>query len=220
MRVEVSDTGPGIPAEVMSHIFEPFFTTKAHGRGTGLGLAMVYGAVSQHHGRIDVSSELGRGTTFRVYLPSVSEAPETLVACEPASLPRGSETLLLVEDEQQVRERALELLTHLGYRVHAFANGLEALAAIDAIGAPIALLVTDVVMPGMDGRTLANHVQKRRPGIRVLYTSGYTDDVIADLGVLEQGIEFMPKPYRLESLATRIREVLDQRPSTTGAAAP
>ncbi|MFN7954311.1 MAG: PAS domain S-box protein [bacterium] len=220
VMLALSDTGEGMTESVKSHIFEPFFTTKAHGRGTGLGLAMVYGAVSQHHGRIDVSSELGRGTTFRVYLPSVSEAPETLVACEPASLPRGSETLLLVEDEQQVRERALELLTHLGYRVHAFANGLEALAAIDAIGAPIALLVTDVVMPGMDGRTLANHVQKRRPGIRVLYTSGYTDDVIADLGVLEQGIEFMPKPYRLESLATRIREVLDQRPSTTGAAAP
>jgi len=185
------------------------FTTKAHGRGTGLGLATVYGVVDRHQGRIEFSSVLGSGTTFHIYLPAVDAVPERLPSGQVAPLPGGTEAIVLVEDEERVRTRAQELLLRLGYRVHAFADGEATLAALHGLPEDVALIVTDVVMPGIDGRRLAAEVTRRRPNIKVLFTSGYTDDVLGSLGVLEPGTHFLPKPYRLEALASRVRAVLD-----------
>jgi PAS domain S-box-containing protein len=207
----VSDTGSGIGPEVQAQIFEPFFTTKELGKGTGLGLAMVYGAVSQNGGRIEVYSELGQGTTFKIYLPQVS-APGARPQLEPGeALPRGSETILLVEDDDAVRALATTLLVQQCYRVHAFPGGSEALDAVSDMAEPIDLLITDVIMPGLNGRTLADRIKELRPAIKVLFTSGYTANVIAHHGVLKEGVEFLPKPYSIKALAQRVREVLDKQ---------
>jgi PAS domain S-box-containing protein len=205
----VSDNGTGIEDDAKAHLFEPFFTTKEQGKGTGLGLAMVYGAVTQHKGTIEVYSELGRGTTFKVYLPRVDEQPEHLRDGPKSRIPRGHETILLVEDEAMVRDLAAKLLKRQGYRVHAFANGAEALLAAGEMNDPIHLLITDVVMPGINGRALADNLVALRPTMKVLFTSGYTGDVIVYHGMLERGVEFVAKPYSLEQLAERVREVLD-----------
>jgi two-component system, cell cycle sensor histidine kinase and response regulator CckA len=210
VMLAVSDDGAGMTEETKAHLFEPFFTTKELGKGTGLGLAMIYGAIRQNNGQIEVYSEIGQGTTFKIYLPRVDELPEAVQAKPPAVSPRGSETLVLVEDDAQVRALALQVLERQGYRVRAFPGADEALAAMRQTDGPIHLIITDVVMPGMNGRVFSERAREIAPDVKVLFTSGYTRDVIAHHGVLDEGIEFLPKPYTVESLARRVREVLDQ----------
>jgi PAS domain S-box-containing protein len=205
----VSDDGCGMSEETRARLFEPFFTTKQPGKGTGLGLAMVYGAVKQNGGYIDVYSEPARGTTFKIYLPRVDAPAEAWGSPAPGEVRGGTETVLLVEDDPAVRAPAQRMLQHLGYSVHECGSGVEALAAAAALGGKVDLLVSDVVMPHMNGRELAERLTAAWPGVRVLFASGYTQNVIAHHGVLERGVEFLAKPYSLESLARRVREVLD-----------
>ena len=206
----VSDTGVGMDAATQKHLFEPFFTTKEVGKGTGLGLATVYGIVKQSGGYIWVYSEQGHGTTVKVYLPRVAGAAEPLPAAEAApELRRGTETVLLVEDAAPVRTLARKSLESCGYRVLDAADGRAALELSAGHAGGIDILVTDVVMPGMSGRELAERLAPLRPGMRVLYTSGYTDDAMVHQGVLRSGVAFLQKPFVPESLARKVREVLD-----------
>jgi PAS domain S-box-containing protein len=205
----VTDTGIGMDAATKSHMFEPFFTTKE--KGTGLGLATVYGIVKQSGGYIWVYSEPQRGTAFKIYLPRVAEAPEPLTSGpEPLSL-RGTETILLVEDDNMVRALTVRMLEARGFTVLSAAHGEEALRRLEDHAGSINLLVTDVVMPGLSGRDLATRVAGLRPDIKVLYLSGYTDDAIVRHGVLEPGIAFLQKPFTPDSLVRKVREVLDGR---------
>ena len=207
----VSDTGLGMNEETRAHVFEPFFTTKEIGQGTGLGLAMIHGAVSQNGGRVEVYSELGHGTSFKIFLPRVSEALTATPAIPaPSTLPRGTETVVLVEDDSAVRQLIVRLLERQGYRVFSFAGGALVLEWLETWTAPIHLLLTDVIMPGMNGKMLAEHVRTVRPEIRVLYASGYTANVIVQHGVLKPGVEFLAKPFTAASLATTVRELLDR----------
>ena len=206
----VSDDGIGMTPEVKAHLFEPFFTTKPPGKGTGLGLAMVYGAVKQTGGTVEVRSEPGRGTTVDVYLPRVNGAARVRHAPARHEQGGGSETLLLVEDNEMVRSFARRVLRRHGYRVHDFPDGASALAAVEKLGERVRMLVTDVVMPGMNGRTLADRLRARDPDLRVLFTSGYTQDAIVHDGVLEPGIDLLSKPYAPEDLVRRVRELLDR----------
>jgi CheY-like chemotaxis protein len=212
VRLSVSDTGVGIPLEVKEKVFEPFFTTKEKGKGTGLGLSTVYGIVKQSGGNIWVYSEPAHGTTFKIYLPRVEEDLDTLHERDETNfLPRGSETVLLVEDEPSVRDLALRLLKQQGYKVLEAANGEEALRVVqEHIGERIHLLLTDVVMPQMGGKELANQLKLLRPDVKVLYTSGYTDDAIVHHGVLEPGTHFLQKPFSPQTLSHKVREVLDR----------
>jgi len=208
----VTDTGVGMTADTVAHIFEPFYTTKESGRGTGLGLSTVYGIVKQSGGYIWVYSEPGKGTTFKVYLPRVQDSVPASPAPElpPATAPEGRETILLVEDEPAVRELIQMVLSERGYKV------LEALVPEDAErlaasnGAEIQLLLTDVVMPGMSGRDLAKRLTAHHPHLRVLYMSGYTFNVIAQDGTLEEGISFLQKPFTPQVLTDKVREALDR----------
>ena len=209
IMLAVSDTGVGMDTKVKEHLFEPFFTTKEKGKGTGLGLAMVYGAVKQHRGSIEVYSEVGQGTTFKIYFPRTSETDEDAVTPKVLEKPSGgNETILLVEDDSVVRNSAVRSLTRLGYVVLECANGEEALTVADRYESEIHLLLTDVIMPGMNGRTLARSLEEMRPNMKVLYTSGYTDNVIAHHGVLEEGLQFLSKPYTPQTLDQKIRQVL------------
>jgi two-component system cell cycle sensor histidine kinase/response regulator CckA len=206
--LSVSDTGHGMSDDVKARIFEPFFTTKPTGSGTGLGLAMVYGAVQQNGGWIDVRSRPGRGTTFRIFLPEAgAEAPLAADGAEEEAA-RGTETVLLVEDEAAVREVARAQLEALGYRVLACASAEEALAVAAGHCGPLHLLLTDVVMPGMNGRDLAQRLRTARPGVKVLFSSGYGEDVVARHGVLEAGVFLLEKPYSLPTLARQVRQAL------------
>ncbi len=210
VMLEVSDTGIGMDAETRSHLFEPFFTTKGPGEGTGLGLATVYGIVKQSGGYVEVQSEPGRGTTFKIYLPRVEEVAGSLDAGPAAQdVPSGLETVLLVEDEEDVRDLAREILEMSGYTVLEARHGREALAVNDRHAGPIHLLLTDVVMPEMGGRALADHLGPRRPEMRALYMSGYTGDALGRHGVLEANVALLRKPFTPEVLARRVREVLD-----------
>jgi len=211
LMISVADTGAGIAPEIQDRIFDPFFTTKEMGKGTGLGLSMVYGIVKQSGGYIWVYSEPGMGTTFKIYLPSV-DAPleEPLQQPEPA-VPTGTETVLLVEDEDGVRDLLQEILTDQGYRVLSANRGAEALRISDSADEDIPLLVTDVVMPQMSGRELARRLRARRPSLRVLYLSGYTEEAIAQHGVIEPDAAFLQKPFTRADLARKIREVLAAR---------
>ncbi len=212
VMLAVSDTGHGMADEVKQHLFEPFFTTKPKGRGTGLGLATTFGAVKQAGGTIDVYSEVGRGTTFKIYLPAVDEVAARLEARAAEDEPRGGrETVLLVEDDPGVRTFAIRVLERLGYRVLHAANGQEALALAPG---RVDLLITDVVMPGMNGRQLAERLVRLHPHMKVLYASGYTENVIAHHGVVDEGLSFIGKPYAVASLARKVREVLDGDPSS------
>jgi PAS domain S-box-containing protein len=210
VMLAVSDNGVGMSAETQARIFEPFFTTKELGRGTGLGLSTVYGIVKQSGGHIAVSSAPGQGTTFKVYFARLDEPPEALAQSAQSSAPlRGDETILLVEDDQQVRELTRSVLEACGYRV-LVAEDAKALAKICAQHSDsIALLLTDVVMPGINGREVADQVSARWPGVRVLYMSGYAANSIIHQGMLDDGLFFLTKPFTPSALAAKVREVLD-----------
>lgn len=208
----VSDTGSGMSDEAKNHLFEPFFTTKPPGTGTGLGLAMVYGAVRQNGASIEVYSEIGRGTTFKIYFPRQDDMPAIpLEVDDGQTLSPGTETILLVEDDPHVREFTLGALKDLGYTVLPYSNGEEALAAMKSDAQEIHLLLTDVILPGMNGRVLAEAITRISTGVKVLFASGYTDNVIIRHGVLEEGIHFIGKPFSVQALAQKIRDVLDRR---------
>ncbi|MCS7310848.1 MAG: PAS domain S-box protein, partial [Armatimonadetes bacterium] len=210
VMLAVSDTGIGMDERTLAHVFEPFFTTKEAGKGTGLGLSTCYGIVKQAGGSIWVYSEPGEGTTFKVYLPRAVGTPATLPEYTEQPRPlEGSETILFVEDNEAVREVAVAALRRHGYRVLQAASSEEALALMQNLQEEIHLMVTDVVMPGMSGAALAARLREQLPQLKVLYTSGYTENVIVHHGVLEEGIAFLPKPYRPSELARRVREMLD-----------
>jgi PAS domain S-box-containing protein len=205
--LEVRDTGSGMDPDTLEHAFEPFFTTKEQGKGTGLGLATVHGIVQQSGGSVVVESELGQGTTFRIYLPAVREAPavEEPLAEQPA---RGREMILLVEDEAIVRELLARVLRAQGYTVVEAADGEGALAIAEGLDA-IDLLLTDVVMPGLSGRELSERLAAERPQLRILFMSGYTDEAIVHHGVRAGEAEFIAKPFTPDALARKVRAVLD-----------
>lgn len=211
VQLSVSDTGCGMDPATITHIFEPFFTTKQPGKGTGLGLSTVYGIVKQAGGHITTYSEPERGTIFRLYLPSVRKplAASPAAPAEPAP-PVGTETILLCEDDPAVRELATHLLTDVGYHVLVAEGPRRALQLAELSAGSIQLLLTDVIMPEMNGRTLSDVLKAKRPELRSLYMSGYTSDVIAHHGVLDQGVEFLEKPFSRRSLLKRVREVLDK----------
>ncbi len=210
VMLAVSDSGTGMDAETQAHIFEPFFTTKEKGKGTGLGLATVYGIVKQSGGHICVYSEPNQGTTFKIYLPRLEAAAQpaaTFSTAEP--LVGGSETILLVEDEEGVRDLAKRILELKGYKVITSSNPADAAQVVERYKEPIHLLLTDVVMPTMSGRQLAEHVAFLRPELKVLYISGYTENSIVPYGILKEGAPFLQKPFTPDSLTRKIREVLD-----------
>jgi PAS domain S-box-containing protein len=211
VMLAVSDTGCGIAENLRSKIFEPFFTTKEEGKGTGLGLAMVYGTVKQAGGDVSVDSQVGRGSTFKIYLPRIDE-PASLHEFPEAAVPvRGTETILLVEDEESLRAIAREILEEHGYHVIEAGSAGEAMKAASWQSGPIHLLLTDVVMPGMNGRVLAEALVDARRELKVLYMSGYTDDVIAHSGVLESGTLLLEKPFTALALLVRVRAALGER---------
>jgi hypothetical protein len=212
--LEVSDTGTGIAPEVLERLFEPFFTTKERGQGTGLGLATVYGIVQQSGGAITVATALGAGTTFTLHFPVAVPAAEPAEAVQPPPnvSAHGEGTILLAEDDDAVRAIAREALERAGYTVLAAPDGPSALALADERPDPIDLLLTDVIMPGMNGRELAEALAARRPGLRVLYASGYTDNVLLDQGVLAPGVWLLDKPFTPAVLTAKVAAILGARP--------
>jgi len=214
----VTDTGCGMDAGTQARIFEPFFTTKGQGKGTGLGLATVYGVVKQSGGFIWVYSEVDHGTTFKIYLPQVTADLERAISEKTSrGIDRGTETVLFVEDEESVRELVRDYLRKSGYRVLDAADGIQALAVAGAYTGPIHILVTDVVMPRLSGRELVTRITAARPELKILYISGYTDDSIFRHGVLEGGVAFLQKPFNLKDLTQKIRQVLDGESAATEA---
>jgi len=209
VMLSISDTGVGMTPEVKERLFEPFFTTKEMGKGTGLGLSTVYGIVKQSGGNIWVYSEPGQGTTFKIYLPRVDEPLEERKEEVIREVPKGDETILVVEDEETVRKLAVRLLKRQGYKVLEAPDGGQAFILCEKYQGPIHLILSDVVMPGMSGRELVERLQKIHPEAKSLYMSGYTDNVILHHGILEKGFEFISKPFTRESLARKVREVLD-----------
>jgi CheY-like chemotaxis protein len=212
VMIAVSDNGQGMDAETRLRIFEPFFTTKESGKGTGLGLATVYGIVKQAGGDIWVYSEVGKGSTFKLYFPAVSEPASGALGGD-VSTARDVEraTILLVEDEQGVRDLTAKMLKLMGYTPLIASSGAEALALAKSHQGSIDLLLTDVVMPGMGGNQLAEELRRWRPEIKVVYVSGYTAHTISDHGVLDAGVEFLAKPFSREALARKLREALSKR---------
>jgi CheY-like chemotaxis protein/two-component sensor histidine kinase len=218
MMLSVSDTGAGMTEEVKAHLFEALFTTKPAGKGTGLGLATCQTIVQQSGGHIEVDSEVGKGATFKIYFPRVDKLLE--VAAGPVQtgpLPRGTETLLIVEDEPSVRHLAVGVLKAQGYKVLRANNGQDALhvAREHKNGSPIRLVVSDVIMPRMGGKVMADWLKTTYPGIKILFTSGYTDDALAKQGVLEPGVAFLSKPYTPATLARKVRTMLDNETGTS-----
>ncbi len=219
------DNGCGMDAETIAHVFEPFFTTKSVGEGTGLGLATVYGIVVQNGGAIAVDSEIGHGTTFTIYFPRFEETPIVIDETPSAEKPSGGhETILLVEDEEQILRLVLRLLQNNGYTVLAATTPAEAIALAEAHDGAIDLLLTDVVMPTMNGKNLQARIKEHHPGVKTLFMSGYTADVIVERGIVYEDVEFIQKPFTLGSLIARVREVLDGDPppslSTTRSGTP
>ena len=210
--LEVSDTGIGMDNSIKEHIFEPFYSTKELGKGTGLGLSMVYGIVKQHGGIIEVVSELGHGSTFRVYLPrNSSEACHSLdTEAQRNRITRISteETIMVVEDNRMVRELASAILREHGYTVISAASGQECLDALRHVSKSIDLILTDVIMPDMNGKVLYEHITQTNPGVAVIYMSGYTENLIAHHGVLDDGVVLIQKPFTREVLLNTVRKVL------------
>jgi CheY-like chemotaxis protein/two-component sensor histidine kinase len=212
VMLSVSDTGVGITPEVRERIFEPFFTTKKGGEGTGLGLSTVYGIVKQSGGNIWVYSEPEKGTTFKIYLPLVNEPlEEKKERVVKEASPRGNETILVVEDDEVVRKLAVRILREQGYRVLEASQGVDAFLICEEHKGPIHLLVTDVVMPKMSGRELAERITSIRQEVKVLYMSGYPDDTIAHHGILNEGTNYIQKPFTVDSLIRKVRGVLDKK---------
>jgi two-component system cell cycle sensor histidine kinase/response regulator CckA len=213
--LSVTDTGCGMTPETKARACEPFFTTKELGKGTGLGLTVVEGIINQSNGYIEVCSELGVGTTFKVYLPAVNEQVTAPKALDSGQTTGGIETILLVEDQTEVRELALHAFQSHGYRVLTATDGVEAMlvAKDDRSGSSIDLLVTDVVMPHMGGRQLADAMHVISPNMKVLYTSGFTDDVVVRNGILRKEVAFLQKPYTPLSLTRKVRALLDETTS-------
>jgi two-component system, cell cycle sensor histidine kinase and response regulator CckA len=213
VMLAVSDDGSGFDQETKARLFEPFFTTKSMGKGTGLGLATVYGIVKQNEGFINVYSEPGQGTVFRIYLPRyIGEGVETKIKGSGAPSTQGrNETILLVEDEPIILEIGTAMLEELGYRVVAVGRSSEAIRLTETYAGEIHLLMTDVVMPEMNGRELAERVVSIKPDIKCLFMSGYTANVITHRGVLDEGVNFIQKPFSMQTLAAKVREVLDQK---------
>jgi two-component system, cell cycle sensor histidine kinase and response regulator CckA len=207
LLLTVSDTGVGMPPEVLERVFEPFFTTKPQGRGTGLGLSTVYGIVEQSGGFIRLDSEPGRGTRFEIYLPRTTEGAAVPTPCGTGA-PRGAGVVLLVEDEAAVRSVTRRMLERFGYQVRVAENGDEAVRLLDEDGERVDLLITDVVMPGISGQEVAERARRRHPSIRVLFMSGYTDEAISRHGMLDEGVEFLHKPFSPETLAHRVSQVI------------
>jgi two-component system, cell cycle sensor histidine kinase and response regulator CckA len=209
VSLAVSDDGCGMDQATLARLFEPFFTTKEVGQGTGLGLATVYGIVKQNNGFVNVYSEPGEGSTFRIYLPRyVAEEQETKEPCAAVAAHTGSETVLLVEDEKVLLDLAERLLNELGYTVLAADTPGEALRLAEEHGDVIHLLVSDVIMPEMNGRELWRQLRALRPGLKALFASGYTANVIAHHGVLDEGVQFISKPFSREALAAALRQAL------------
>jgi CheY-like chemotaxis protein len=211
VMLSASDTGIGMSPEVKERIFEPFFTTKERGKGTGLGLSTVYGIVKQSGGNIWVYSEEGKGTTFKIYLPR-EEEPLSEMRVKPflkEELTGGNETILVVEDDEEVRKLAVHILKKRGYKVLEATEGVEAISIGKKYKDPIHLLVTDVVMPKMNGQAVAEELSGVHPETKVLYMSGYTDNTIAHFGVLEEGVEYIQKPFAVDNLVRQVRVILD-----------
>jgi CheY-like chemotaxis protein len=210
ITLTISDTGGGISPDVLPHIFEPFFTTKEPGKGTGLGLSIVHGIVTQSGGYIAAYSEPGFGTTFRIYLPACVEAPaRPSEERRGQALPRGTETVLLVEDDPIVLGVERSILRAAGYTVLEAENGAEAIRVLDHCGWRVDLLLTDLIMPEMNGKALADRVLARRPDISLVYCSGYAEDIIVHHGILAPGVAFLQKPFTPRALAAKLRETLD-----------
>ena len=211
VMLSVSDTGVGMTPEIRDRVFEPFFTTKEKGKGTGLGLSTVYGIVKQSGGNIWIYSEPGKGTTFKIYLPRVEESlEETAEKKAKKELPGGGETLLVVEDEDIVRKLTVRLLRQQGYQVLEARHWEEAITLCKESQDPIHLILTDVVMPGVSGPHLMEQLKEVRRDFKVIYMSGYADNTIVKLAILDQGIPFLQKPFTQDSLLHKVREVLDQ----------
>jgi CheY-like chemotaxis protein len=210
VMVAITDTGLGIPAEIVTKVFDPFFTTKAPGKGTGLGLSQVYGFIKQSRGHIKIYSEIGSGTTVKIYLPRlIGEMKQIKPRMQPQiRAGTADEVILVVEDDPLMREMSADALRNLGYSVLESETAAEALAILDA-NSGVKLLFTDVVMPDMNGKKLADEALRRRPDLKVLFTTGYTRNAVVHGGVLDPGVNFLSKPFSLEQLATKVRAVLD-----------
>ena len=213
--LEVSDEGAGMDKETVTHIFEPFFTTKETGKGTGLGLATVYGIVHQNGGFINVYSEPGQGTAFKIYLPRADNGHEIQAAPEAESAYRGSGTILLVEDDAMVREMTAAMLAKIGFTVLKPETPSDALSLSENMDNSIDLLLTDVVMPGMSGKELYERIEAVRSGTKVLFMSGYASEVIAHSGIIEEGMHFIQKPFNEKQLAQKISETLSCKPMSS-----
>jgi len=213
VMLSFSDTGCGMERQTMERLFEPFFTTKEPGKGTGLGLSTVFGIVKQHNGYIMVYSEPGMGTTFKIYLPQAQEEkPSAGETSRKPDIPGGTETIIVVEDDDTVRALICRILRKCGYSVTAFSSARECLLAIERNPTPIHLLLSDVIMPEINGRQLHDRLSAMIPGLKVIFMSGYPYDVIAEHGVLMQGIHFISKPFAARDMTEMIRSVLDEGP--------
>ncbi|MDP2334525.1 MAG: ATP-binding protein, partial [Reyranella sp.] len=205
----VTDTGIGMPPEVLARVYDPFFTTKEVGKGTGLGLSMVYGFIKQSNGHIEVYSEPGRGTTFKLFLPRIARQSDQAAPAEKPAMPCGDERVLVVEDEPAVRATLVGQLASLGYDVAQAADGAAGLAAFEAAPRPYDLLLTDVLMPGLDGKALADRVAERWPATRIVFMSGYAESAIVHHGNIDAGVLLLSKPFRKSELAQMVRRALD-----------
>jgi len=212
VMLAITDNGSGMDETTKAHLFEPFFTTKAKGKGTGLGLSTIYGIVNQSNGFIWVYSEPGKGTTFKIYFPRAEDAVFAVAAkskSEPEAM--GTETVLVVEDEASVRALACRILKDRGYTILEASNAKEALVIAREFEGVIHLVLTDVVMPDMTGKELVFRLKSSRPDIKVLYASGYTDNSIVHQGILDPEVAFLPKPFAVKSLISKVREVIDSQ---------
>jgi CheY-like chemotaxis protein len=211
VMLAMSDTGIGMSPDVTARIFEPFYTTKEVGKGTGLGLAMVFGIVQQSGGNIEVSSESGRGTTFKIYLPAVSDQVSEEGNSETPFVSGGKETILLVEDDEGVRGLALRCLKKQGYQVLTATDGKDALQVVKSHPGPLDLVLTDVVMPKLGGPEMVRQLKADSPDLKVLYMSGYTDDAVVRHGLIEAEVAFIQKPYTPQELSQKVRQILDAK---------